>query len=162
MSNRVDDLFVGGTLVAKSFTAPKASIGNDAIASGDPIAGVKLQRGISQVIAQDSDAVAAAQTRTVHVAVAAGSIQQVSAGCISPCVGDAVITMDVLKNGASILTAAIDITSAQAARALVDATVATTDYAANDVFEISITVSAGTGTLGSGVFVLFAAFEYPQ
>lgn len=162
MSNQVDNLFVSGTLTCKSFTPPAASIGDAAIRSGDYIAGLKVQRGIHRVLAQDSNSAATAQTRVVHVAVSAGTIQSLSAGCVSPCTGDAAITIDLRKNGASVLTAPIDLTSAQAARALVAATVSTADYVASDVFEIEITVAAGTGALGSGVFVLFAGFEDPQ
>jgi len=124
------------------------------------IAASKLQHQHRETCAQESGATAAAETRVVHVVKGtAGQVRTFQAGCVTPCLGDATITMDLLKNGASILTAAISLTSAQAAYDLVAGTIDTDTLEAGDVLEVAVTVNAGTGTLGVGVFCYVDLWE---
>ncbi len=75
-----------------------------------------------------------------------------STTCLTTCVGDATITVDLKVNGVSVLTAAITLDNGQSARELVAGTIDTDSLSADDVIEVAVTVNAGTGTLGKGVF----------
>ena len=129
------------------------------VAANAKIAASKLQHQHREVYVQESGTTAA-ETRVVHVVKgSAGVVRTIKAGCVTPCVGDAGVTVDLLKNGASILTATFDLTSAQSAYDLVAGTIDDDTLEAGDVLEVDIAVSAGTGTLGKGVFVYVDLWE---
>jgi len=90
---------------------------------------------------------ATAETRVVHVVQGtAGQLQAFKAGCVTPCQGDATVTVDLLKAGVSVLVAAIVLDSGDQAYALTAATIDTDQVQAGDVLEAAVTVNAGTGT----------------
>lgn len=137
-----------GTLVI-----PSGAVDDDSVATGADIDPAKLRHQNILMFAQDSDATAAAQTKVVDVVQGAGEVYKVDAGMVSPNSGDATVTVDLHKNGVSILSSPIELSSSEAAYALVSGTVATTAVVADDVLEVVVTVNAGTGTLGNGPFV---------
>jgi len=123
------------------------------VAADAAIQASKLEHQHRAIYAQESATTAAAETRAVHVVKGTnGTLKTVKAGCVTPCVGDATITVDLLINGVSVLTAAIALDSAQSAYELVAGTISSDSLSAGDVVEIDVTVNAGTGTLGKGVF----------
>lgn len=126
------------------------------------IASSKLEQRNRQVYSQESNSTATDGVYVVHVAGAAGNVESFGAGCVVANIGNAVVAVDLLKNGNSILSAAVQVDSADAARAVVDATVSTATLAAGDVLEIEITGTAGTGTLGKGVFTILDVRENPS
>jgi hypothetical protein len=63
------------------------------------------------------------------------------------------VTVDLRKNGTTILTSVITISVAQAAYARVAGAIASAAYIAGDVFELVVTATAGGGTLPQGLFV---------
>ena len=77
-------------------------------------------------------------------------------------VGAATVTIDLQKNGVSVLSAVINITSALAANVYIDASITTTTYVADDVFKIVITATAGGGTLPTGLYVQLTTDENPS
>ena len=85
-----------------------------------------------------------------------------AAGCVTACIGDSTIEVDLLKNGVSVLSAAIEIDSGDADYAAVAGTVSSASVVAGDVLEVAITVTAGTGTLGEGVFAALTLEEKAQ
>lgn len=154
MASRIEgNVHVTGGLSANSMTIPSGSVDNAKIAAGADISASKLEHQHQITLAQDNGSAATAQTRVVHVVYGtAGTLVAVQAGCETPCVGDSTIDVDVHKNGSSILSAAIELSSSESAYELVDGTIATATLAADDVLEVVISVTAGTGTLGQGVF----------
>lgn len=126
------------------------------IAADAAIAASKLEhQHRANYVPAKSDVTAAAETRVVHtVKGLTGKIKTFEAGCVLPCVGDATITVDLLKNGATVLTGAISLTSGQSAYDLVEGTVDTAkeSVAHDDVLEVAVTVNADDGTLGIGLF----------
>ncbi len=139
---------------------PSGCVADKHIAVAAALDASKLEHQHRSPYAQESATTAAAETRIIHVVHGtAGLAKAFKAGCVVPCEGDATITVDLLVNGASILDAAISLTSAQAAYALVDGVIDTATLAEADVVEIAVTVDAGTGTLGKGVFAYFDNYE---
>jgi len=118
------------------------------------IEATKLEHQHRAVYAQESATTAAAgDDRVIHVVKgAAGTIQSFKAGCVVANIGDSVVTVDLHKNGESILVAAIEVDSGDAAYALVAGVIDTDTVVADDVLEVVVTVAVGTGTLGKGVF----------
>jgi hypothetical protein len=154
---------VAGGLSSDTFTPPAGSITNAAIPANAGITGDKTIRRVSANYSQAIGSVTAADGRVVHVAKAAGTILDFRAGSISLCTVDAVIHVDLKKNGTTVLTATIDLTSANTAYVAASATLAATPtYVAGDVFTVVVTVAAGAGALGNGVFAEARFDEAPQ
>jgi hypothetical protein len=150
------DLFVAGTLTARSFSPPALSVGNAAVASaaaGAGISDLKLEH-------QHHFAYAQANTTAVTITIpvkavygTVGALISLKAGTIVACIGAATITVDLKKNGTTMLTAPITLNSSNTARVMAAATISVTAMAAGDFLELVITATAGGGTIGTGLLV---------
>jgi hypothetical protein len=141
-------------------TLPAGSVDNDKVAAGAKVDASKLQQQHAIGYAQDGGSTVIDDTRVAHVVYgASGTVLAFQAGVITPPTGDAVISVDLKKNGTSILTAAITIDSGNTARELVEAVIDTATLAADDVLEIVVDETAGTGTQGQGVFAALVVRE---
>jgi hypothetical protein len=147
------DLYVNGNLAAASFTAPTGSITDAMIQGNAGIDATKLDHQHQPVYAQPHGTAAITERQVIHVAKSAGEVVQIQAGVVVACVGAATITVDLRKNGTTVLTGAITIDNGDAAYAEVAGTVSVTTYVAGDVFEVVVTATAGGGTLGQGLYV---------
>jgi hypothetical protein len=85
---------------------------------------------------------------------ASATINSFKAGSVTACVGAATITVDLKKNGTSVLSAPITLNSSSTAYVVQSGTVTTTSLVAGDVLEVVVTATAGGGTLGNGVFAV--------
>jgi hypothetical protein len=158
-----EDLNVQGTLTCKNINLPAASVGDAEIESAAKINASKLNHAHRVIYAQGSSSNAAAATQVVHVVVgAAGTVQAVKAGAVVPAVGAATATVDVRKNGTTILTSPITLNNSQTARQQVSGAVSVTSLVAGDVLEIVTTATAGGGTLAQGLFAAIDIFEEAQ
>ena len=129
------------------------AVDNARVKAGAGIDASKHEHQHRVIVAQESATAAADDTRVAHVVHGTtGKLLEIKAGCIVPCVGDDTITFDLLKNGASVLTAKITIDNADAARALVAGVIDTATLAKGDVLEIEVDAIHATGTLGKGPF----------
>lgn len=151
MSQITDDLVVNGRLTPKYFDPPVGSIGNAAIQSSAQLPATTLRHHLHKAYSQPNTTATTA-TLPLHVARFAGTVEQLVAGSIAACAGAATITVDLKKNGTSVLTAVITLDSANTARVVESATLdpALVDYVAGDFFELVVTATAGGGTLGTG------------
>ena len=78
------DIYVNGSLVAKTFTAPTSSVSNDAIQASAGISASKLQHQYEPVYSQDSTTDAVVERRVIHIVKGAtGSIVSFAAGSVS-------------------------------------------------------------------------------
>ena len=147
------DAYIAGDLSARTMSIPAGTVDDEDVKAAADIAATKLEHQYQKVYAQESDTTAAAEDRVVHAVYGAtGTVIAFEAGAVAACTGDAMITVDLHKNGASILTEAIVLDSGDAAYALVAGSIDSAALVDGDVLEIVITVNAGTGTLGKGVF----------
>ena len=74
-------------------------------------------------------------------------------GAIVACIGDSTITVNLYKNGSTVLSAPVVLDNSNTAFAIEAGAISSASYSADDVFEVVVSVSAGTGTLGQGLFV---------
>jgi hypothetical protein len=159
--NRIEgDISITGRLVPKTLTIPDGSVDDAAVAAGADISADKLCHE-HRAVWQQPNTTATAETRVIHVCRAAGTIEAFVAGSIAACTGNATITVDLRKNGSTVLSAVITLDNANTARVVEAGTVTTPDVAAGDVLEIVIAVNAGTGALGTGLFCAATVHEEP-
>lgn len=130
-------------------------VGNDQVKVDAEIDALKLEHQHRPVYAQESATTAVDAIQTVHVVVGqTGTLLGIKAGSVVANIGDSTVTIDLLKNGVSVLTATFDLDSGDAAYALVAGTIDSPDtVVVGDVLEVSVNATIGTGTLATGVFV---------
>ncbi len=155
------DLFINGTLTPKAFTPPASSITSASVTG--PIAASKLEMRRHETVTQVHGTAAATERRVIAtVRGTTGTIVAFRAGCVVANVGAATVTVDLKKNGTTVLTSVITLDSANAAYAIEDAAGFTsTALVANDVLEVVIVATAGGGTLGQGLFIHLTYDETP-
>ena len=157
MATEIDgDLVVMRHLSARTMSIPASTVVDASVAAGANVAASKLEHQYQPLYAQASATTAAAATIAIwRVFGETGSVVAVEAGLVSPNVGAATCTVDVKKNGTTILTGTISLTNAQVARESVAGTLDLTAAALvdGDMLEVVTTATAGGGTLGTGLFV---------
>jgi len=151
-SRHEGDLYVAGALSAAALAVPAGAVSNAAIAPAAGIAATKLQHRNRPVHAQPNTA-ATTETRVVyHVRGAAATLVAFAAGSIAKAVGDSTVTVNLRKNGATVLTGVITLNSSSVNYVAQAGTLAATALVAGDVLDVVVTATAGTGTLPTGVF----------
>jgi len=157
------DHYFNGNVRPKTFTPPDGCIDDAAVATGADLDPYKLRHQHRQIYAQPGADAAAAESKVVHVVWGAvGSVIAFEAGSVAVCTGNATITVDLTKNGVSILTAAIVLDSTNDVRVVEAATIDTAGLVDGDVLEVVVTVDAGTGAPGNGVFAAVTVHEDAQ
>jgi len=147
-----DVVFLGATNFVGMPQLKAGCVGNTDIEAAAGIAASKLEHPVYACYGQSGAAVAA--TVPIHTVVGAtGVIESVKVGSIVACTGNAEITVDVKKNGTTVLSAAIVLDSTNTARIAESGTLSVTALVAGDLLEVVVAVNAGTGALGTGLFV---------
>lgn len=146
-----NDLYVNGKFAAKEMTLPSNVVANANVVAAADIDAVKLEHQYEKVLNQNGTAVA--DTRAIHLVYGAtGSVVAFKAGSVVACTGNATITVDLKKNGTTMLSAVITLDNANTAYVAEAGTLAGTVLVAGDVLTVVVAVNAGTGALGTGLF----------
>ncbi len=146
------DVVIRGSLTVTGTQTQPVGLTNSNIASGAAISATKLEHQYSQTYAQ-ANVTAVAETKAVHVTYGTtGVILKFKAGSIAACAGDSTVTVDLKKNGTTVLTSPITLNSSSVARVAQSASPSVTALAVGDLLEVVVAISAGTGTLATGVF----------
>lgn len=162
MSRINGNMYVDGALGAKSLSVPAGSIVDASVNAAAAIAATKCKQRRHKNYAQPNTT-ATAETRVIHTVYGAtGTVQSFKAGSIGANVGAATITVDLKKNGTTILSAAISLTSSTSALAEVAGTISSAGLVEGDVLTVVTTATAGGGTLGTGLFAEIVVDEDPQ
>jgi hypothetical protein len=159
------DLFVNGSISSKGFTAPDSSITNAMVQSNAGIEATKVIH--QQIIRNRHDGTVTATTKLLHLAEADGEIISVKVRAITAPTGDFNYTVDIKKAAASgafasILSSVITIDSSVSDNTNESGTLSTTTYSADDVFQVVVAVSGGTGVQGSDYIVSLVLREPAQ
>lgn len=159
-----NDVFVQGTLRATTMVVPAASVSDASVIALAKIQASKLQHQYEQVFRQSSTTVATNDQQCVHVVFGAtATLLDVSVGNVTAATGTGAVTVDLLKNGVSVLTGAITLNSATAAYALLAGSLASTALVVGDVLEVKLSGStAGSGSKPTGVYVRVTLVEDAQ
>lgn len=136
-------------------------LGKEHVEAGAGLEASKLEHEHRALYAQESATTAiAGDDYVIHVVRGlTGTVKSFAAGVVVACVDGATITVDLHKNGVSILVAPIVIDNGDAAYAIVEGVIDTAAVAHDDVLEVVVTVAAGGGTIGKGVFAVLDLFE---
>ena len=154
-----DGIRVKGTIRADSIPLPANSVGSTQFSAADPLAVSKQVHQYVQTYQQDHGAVVATKTSGIHIAQGDGTVEEFKAALKTANIGAATVTVDLKKNGTTVLSATADLDSGDAAYAVVSGTISTAAYSAGDVFEVLVTATAGGGTLGQGLTVILVVNE---
>ena len=162
----LDEVVITRLTVSGTLTAPANTIGGTSLLAADPVPTDKARHRFMPRLAQVHGSSATAERRVVHRARAAGTLIEFKVGVAVAATGDSTVTVDLRKNGTTILNATLVIDNGDVAytgilSALFTGGVTTIAYASGDVFEVVITVSAGTGTLPQGLFCIPVFDENP-
>lgn len=147
------NLRVQGHVACTTLGVPSGTVTNAMVNGSADIEAAKLQQQVARLFAQAHGTAAVTARYPTHVARGAGTVNSIRAGVVVACVGAATIDIDLRKNGTTVLSAAIQLDSGDAAYAKVSGTISSASYVAGDVFEVVVTATAGGGTLGQGLFV---------
>jgi hypothetical protein len=155
------DLQVLGTITANFLNVPLGAITDTMVAASANIAATKLQKQFQENYSNtDSATAAVSEQRVAHtVRGSTGTVVEFAAGAVVVLVAPATCTVDLLKNGASILTAAIALAAGDTPRVLKFGTLSSSAVVAGDVLEVKVTATAGGGTLPKGVYARLTLTE---
>lgn len=122
---------------------------------------VKMQK-VHTYVNSESATTAVSEQRTVHIGYGqTGNVIAFWAAAVVANVGAATVTLDLWKNGSTILTSVITLNNSQTARQVVTATIASAPYVVNDYFEVKVVATAGGGTIAKGVAAIVVFREDP-
>lgn len=153
LSRIESDMHVAGNLSANTMTYPAGSLSNVDVASGASIAATKLQHRHSKTYAQESATNVADESRVLFTAYGAtGTTISFKAGAAVAATGNATCSVDLKKNGTTVLSAPLSLTSSQTAYAELTATIGTSSFVAGDNFSVSFAGAVGSGALAKGVY----------
>ncbi|MDD4890973.1 MAG: hypothetical protein PHU85_13715 [Phycisphaerae bacterium] len=153
VSKITGDQYVAGNLSCQTLTVPAGTLTNAGVNASADINASKLEHQHQICVSQKSTASASDERWPAHVVYGtSGTLLHFEAGSITAAAGNDTCAVDLLKNGTSVLSAAISLTSSHTARQLVSATISTTTLSDGDVLEVDINATHGTGTLAAGVF----------
>jgi len=121
----------------------------------------KLEHQHRCIYAQESATTAAAALdEVIHVVKGAnGTLKTFAAGNVVANIGAATITVDLHKNGVSILDAAIVLDNTDLTYIPRAGVIDTEAVVADDVLEVVVTAADGGGTIGKGVFAYLDIHE---
>ena len=146
--------FTGPTYLPPGVVSDAQVAGNAATATGKQLHKHRKTYGQSGTVV----------TATIPIHVVIGTtalLVAIKVGMITLCAGAATVTVDLKKNGTSILAAVITLNSGNTARVCVSGTISNTAAAAGDFFELVVTATAGGGTVGTGLLVELEVDEAP-
>lgn len=159
MNNLTGETFIQ-TLSCSSFTCPLGAIGDENIESDAGIEATKLVHRFQPVLADTHTTTTVAERKIVHlVQGTSATLNQAFAG-VTTATSAGTVSVDIWKNGSTILTSTMSITSSLAAFSLLNAAIANQDLVQNDVLEVVVTVS-GSPT-SAGLFVELQIDETAQ
>ena len=156
MAHRIEgDMYVTGNVSAGSITPSAGTIADAAVSGSAAIQQSKLQHQHRQRYAQAFGTAAITETKSLHMVYGAtGSVLAFRAAVNGlVCSGAATITIDLKKNGVSVLAAVITIDNTKTLRQIVAASISSAALVTGDVLDVVITATAGGGTLGQGLCI---------
>ena len=156
MINRMNGDYWFGSIRADQMILPANSVGDAEVDATRPIGVNKLYHMHCPVYTQDRGAAVVAKRSGLHIAVGPGTLQAFQA-TLSQANGGGTVTVDLYKNGVSVLSGLITITT-EAAFDVCVGTISTAAYVAGDTFEVVVAV---TGTVGQGLTVRGVFEEEP-
>jgi len=149
-------------LVPLAITLPASCVYDTHIVAGAAIQYTKVGQKYQPRYAQSGSSAVVADRAVIHVCRgSSGSVVSARVGVTTAATGAATTTVDVQKNGTTILSATVSV-GTTAAYTLLAPTISVSSLVAGDVLEVVVSgVAAGGGTLAKGVFAVLEISETP-
>lgn len=148
--NGIDFHIGGNVIIAGSFALPDGSITDSKIQAGANLSAVNLEHQYEPVIELSNHATSVvAQRVPAFKAKSVGSVIGFSVDCSVPPAAAGSCTIDLKKNGASILTAPITLNDTAVANTSVAGVISSAPLVAGD--RLDVEVAGVTGTTAKGV-----------
>lgn len=152
------DLYVTGNIGGGTLSVPASTLTDAGVSASADITATKLEMQKSFTYGQNGTA--SSVTVPIHsVYGATGAVVAIKAGSIVANIGAATVTVDLKKNGTTMLSGVITLDNANTARVAEAGTLSVTSLVAGDLLELVIVATAGGGTLATGLFVTVTISE---
>lgn len=151
------DLYVSGSVVSQSMTLPSASVTNASVAAAAGIDTTKLDHlhVINLALGSHTDDAATVRKAMHRVYGATATVTQFGVYVTVAAGAATTLTVDLLKNGSSILSATFTVDNGDAAYALVEpAGFSSTSLVEGDVLEVSIVLAGTNEPKGVNAFLV--------
>ncbi len=160
------DVYVKGSLTADTNTPSSGSVTDAKVAAyagtGTAIQAAKVQFRSNKTYSQESGTNAATEKHVLHIVIGTNAaVNSFKAGAVTVLTGDDACTVDLKKNGTSVLSAAIALASGDSNRVAKAGTVSVAAAVAGDCFEVIVTATHNSGALPKGVFASMDITEDP-
>lgn len=159
MGNLSEDIYFSGNVRCKNIILNAGAVDDNAIADDAGITYDKLEHEHRIHYSQPNTTATSEAKAVYRCRGATGTILNIEAGSIGACAGSATITVDVKKNGTTVLASAIVLDSGNVAYTAESGSVSVEDMVAGDVLTVHATAAAGSGTLGTGLYVSISVAE---
>lgn len=161
-------IFTGDSTTIRNLDA-QGSIANADVSATAAIAASKLihQFPVSVELAEASTNVAAI-TKLIHIVNGAtGTVANFDVAINAAMTGDRTVSIDLQKSTgagafASVLSAAISLSSSTAAKTATAGTISSASVVATDIFQIVVTLGGSTGTIAQGLVATVFFTEDPS
>lgn len=159
-SRHEGSLHVTGTLSAATLAIPNGTITDSDVNAAAAVAATKLEHQHHATYAQAGNS--ADETKVIHTVWGSTcTLVGFEAGSVTPHAGADVCTIDLQKDGVSVLAAPITLDNANAAYTPEAATINTTAGADGDVYTVVQNFTTGAGTPATGVYATLTFREDP-
>jgi hypothetical protein len=155
------DLFVNGNISGRTMAVAAGAIGDSQVAASAGINATKLQHQHRPGLSQPNTTATSVTQAIFRCFGATGAVVGFHAGMIAKNVSGATVTVDLRKNGTTILTAVISLSSADTNRVALAGTISGGTLVAGDLLEVVVTATVGGGTIGTGFFCYATVNEDP-
>lgn len=147
-----DLVVTGGLSIGGSVSLPTGTVNNDNVATAAAIAASKCQREAMIPVSRAGTAVT--ETLIAHVVKGTtATLKYFTASNVTACAGSSTVTVDLQKNGVSVLSAVLTLNAATGTRGEAQATISTPALVDGDVLEVVITATqSGADALATGVY----------
>lgn len=148
-------------LVSDSLSLPAGCLRSTHFSTTSPVSASKKKIPHRRFALQQVHGSAATTERRVffNCIGTTGVLRSVRAGVLVAAVGAATVTIDIYKNGSSVLSSVLTLDVNNAIRTEEVALLLDRDLAAGDLLEFVVVATAGGGTLPQGLYVQYDAYE---
>lgn len=160
--NKIEgDTYITGTLTAGAMNVPASSVGNTEVEAQANISASKLEHQHNLNVALFDHATSVvAKRQAIFRAESNCTIDEVGAYVTVAAGASTTVTIDILKNGTTVLTSTISITNAQTAYQEVAGTVSSSSLVAGDKLEANVTITGANAPKGLNVFAVIRERGY--
>lgn len=154
------DVHIVGNLTGATVTPSSSTVTDASVSASAAISASKIVHQHVRTFGQSGNA--ADETRTIHKAYGAGTVTAVVASCITAAVGSDTCTVNIKKNGTTILSSVVTINSSSVAYTGQAGTVSVPSYSAGDEFTVTFDYTSAGGTAPTGVSATLIVRENPN